>query len=253
MSLVLAHGDHEQVNALFSAMPIIAGLIAGVAHVLTGPDHMAAVAPLAVEQHRRTWIAGCLWGIGHSGSVFLLASLALIFREALPIDTISSWAEFLVGFVLIAVGVWGVHRVIRLHVHTHTHMHTHTHESADGHAHEHAHTHVHATAPGKDHAHRGKTHSHSHSLLGIGALHGMAGTSHLLGVIPALGMPTRAGAVGYTIAFGLGSIIGMGVFAGAIGMLIRAASSSGRNITKGLLSLSSIASIGVGVWWLSVA
>jgi len=59
-----------------------------------------------------------------------------------------------------------------------------------------------------------------------------------------------AGAVAYTIAFGVGSIVGMGLFTGAIGALVRAASAAGRNITRGMLSVSSLAAIGVGAWWL---
>ncbi len=229
-----------------AALPGAAGFIAGVAHVLTGPDHMAAVAPLAIERRRRVWQAGLLWGIGHSGSVWALAAIALLFRESLPIGALSAWAERLVGLVLIAIGLWGLRSVARLHVHTHPH----THGDPDGTPH--THTHVHAAVPGEEHQHRHLAHRHTHALLGIGALHGMAGTSHLLGVLPALGMPTRAGAIGYAIAFGVGSIIGMGCFAGAIGALIRAADSTGRSITKGLMSISSLTAIAVGAWWLAV-
>ena len=153
------------------------------------------------------------------------------------------------GVVLVAVGVWGLVRVARLHVHSHTH----THESASGHTHTHAHTHVHAATPGEAHEHRSRKHAHTHSLLGIGALHGLAGTSHLLGIIPALGMPTRSGAAWYVLAFGVGSIVGMGIFTGAIGMILRAASATGRNLTKGMLSLSSVAAIAIGAWWLFAA
>jgi len=242
---ILAHGDHETAGTLLATMPLVAGLIAGAAHFVTGPDHMAAVAPLAVER-RRAWVAGCVWGLGHSGSVWVLAALALLLREALPIDAISSVAERLVGVVLIAIGLWGLRRVLRLRVHTHTH----THAGPDGAVRTHTHTHVHAARPGEPHEHRREPHAHTHGLLGVGALHGLAGTSHVLGVLPALGMPTRAGAVAYTIAFGVGSIVGMGLFTGAIGALVRAASAAGRNITRGMLSVSSLAAIGVGAWWL---
>ncbi|MEN1704390.1 MAG: nickel transporter [Planctomycetota bacterium] len=241
---VLAHGGHDHASSLAASAPLLAGVIAGVAHVVTGPDHLAAVAPLAVEQRQRTWLAGTLWGLGHSGGVWLLAILAITLREALPLDAISSWSERFVGVVLIGVGLWGVHRVLRLRVHTHQH----THVGPDGTQHTHEHVHAHAASTGTDHEH--KAHAHSHGALGIGALHGIAGTSHLIGVLPALAMPTRTASVLYVIAFGLGSIAGMGLFTGLLGMLTRAADQTGRAITKMLLGTSSIAALFIGTFWI---
>ena len=166
-------------------------------------------------------------------------------RGALPLGPISAWSERLVGLVLIAMGLWGIRRVTRLHVHTHRH----THVGADGVTHTHDHTHVHARASKGEHA--AQSHDHRHSLLGIGALHGFAGTAHLIGVLPALAMPDRTTAVLYVVAFGIGSIIGMGVFTAALGALVRAADALGSFATRALLSLSSIAAIGIGAFWLA--
>ena len=60
---------------------------------------------------------------------------ALLLRELLPIDALSSWSERLVGVALIAVGLWGVRRATQLEVHQHVHVHE---------ASTHAHIHVHA-------------------------------------------------------------------------------------------------------------
>jgi ABC-type nickel/cobalt efflux system permease component RcnA len=229
---------------------MIAGLIAGAAHVVTGADHMAAVAPLAIEQRRRPWLAGLLWGVGHSGGVWLLAIIALLAREALPLDAISSWSERLVGIVLIAVGIWGLHRVLRLRVHTHTHEHV----TEDGSRRTHEHAHVHATRPHEApeaHRHHRDHAAVSHSLLGIGALHGLAGTAHLLGVLPALAMPSRTSAVAYVISFGIGSIIGMAIFTGALGALVKGTGRFGRTGVRILLTASSIIAIVVGIVWMA--
>ena len=43
MTYLLAHGVPEQIQALAATAPIIAGLVAGAAHVLMGPDHIAAL------------------------------------------------------------------------------------------------------------------------------------------------------------------------------------------------------------------
>src|SRR5688572_31696388 len=87
---------------------IMAGFSAGLVHVLSGPDHLAAVAPLALDKNRRGLRAGLQWGLGHCGGVLLMGLLALLFREVLPLESISSWAERLVGVLLIGVGAWGI-------------------------------------------------------------------------------------------------------------------------------------------------
>ena len=69
-----------------------AGLSAGGLHVLAGPDHLAAVAPLAADSSRRRWLAGMLWGIGHTGGVVLVAAVAFVARGWLDIGAVSSWS-----------------------------------------------------------------------------------------------------------------------------------------------------------------
>jgi hypothetical protein len=41
---------------------VITGLIAGLIHVLTGPDHLTAIAPLAVRRPKAAWIPGVRFG-----------------------------------------------------------------------------------------------------------------------------------------------------------------------------------------------
>ena len=65
---------------------VITGLIAGLIHVLTGPDHLTAIAPLAVRRPQRAWIPGLRWGFGHSAGVALVGLLALWLRDRLPVD-----------------------------------------------------------------------------------------------------------------------------------------------------------------------
>ena len=42
----------------------VTGALAGLFHVLAGPDHLAAVGPLALDGRRRGWLAGWTWGSG---------------------------------------------------------------------------------------------------------------------------------------------------------------------------------------------
>lgn len=235
-------------------LAVFAGLLAGASHVLAGPDHIAAVAPLAIDSRRHTWRTGLYWGLGHSGGVWLLAALALLLREGLPIESLSTWSERLVGFVLVAIGLWGLRRGLAGHVHTHVHTHD---GVAHAHIHVHAggvHAHQHAAPVGG--AHPGAAaplpvHSHGHGALGVGVLHGLAGTSHLLGVLPALLLPTRAAAVAYVLGFGVGSIAAMTAFAAALGLVARQFDRAGTRAFRGLLLGSCVAAIAVGVFWIA--
>ena len=78
--------NRDTMRAMLAAT--LAGLAAGLIHVLSGPDHLAAVAPLAGGRGR-AWRAGFLWGLGHSGGVLAVGLLALALRGALPIDALS--------------------------------------------------------------------------------------------------------------------------------------------------------------------
>ena len=102
-----------------SVLALLAGLAAGFFHVLAGPDHLAAVAPIVADDDRVAWRAGLSWGLGHTAGVVLVGALLVAFRELLPIAALSAWSERLVGVALVAVGLWGLWRARAPHVHRH--------------------------------------------------------------------------------------------------------------------------------------
>lgn len=215
-----------------------AGLLAGSAHVVTGPDHLAAVAPLAVAHPTRAAAAGARWGLGHGLGVVALGALGLAARHAIDIDAWSTVAESLVGFLLIAIGAWAIRRAGRLVIHDHPHAH-------DGD--RHAHPHLHVAVADHDHpdAHRG----HRHAPLWIGALHGAAGAGHLFGVLPALALPTLDAAL-YLAAYLASAIASMAAFAALLGHLAR----RGRpGLLRRLLQGTGAAAIAVGGVWIGLA
>lgn len=238
---------------------IVAGLAAGAVHVLAGPDHLAAVAPLAADGRDRPWRAGLMWGTGHASGVLLVGVGALLLREVLPIEALAGWSERLVGVVLIGIGAWGLSRARRQRVHRHAHAH-------DGRPH--AHLHVHADpgiplapasaggpAASAANAHPAAAHAHLHpattrAALAVGVLHGLAGSAHFLGVLPALALPTRTAAVAYVAFFGVGTILAMTVFAAAIGRLAAGSAGRGTAAYRGLLAVLGVVAITVGVIWL---
>src|SRR2546421_12881247 len=163
-----------------------AGLMAGLIHVWSGPDHLAAIAPLAVRRPRRAWVPGARWGIGHSTGVGVIGLATLWARDLIPLSLVSAWGERLVGLMLVAIGIWALRKALRIHVHEHEHQ-------GDKHIHLHAH-------PGHgSHEHAQAHQHHTHAAVGIGLLHGLAGSSHFLGVLPALAFPTRVDAIAYLL------------------------------------------------------
>jgi hypothetical protein len=214
---------------------ITAALVAGLVHVLTGPDHLAAVAPLAAADRARGWLAGWTWGIGHASGVVVVAVLAILLRDLLPpIDVLSSWGERLVGVALIAIGIWGLRRSLRIGVAPHTHG-------------PYSHQHMHVQAG----PHWMRRLGHAHASFYMGVLHGVAGSSHFLGVLPALALPTRAASLVYIAAFGVGTVLAMTGFAAVVG-------SAGGHLHPGttgyrrLMMTAAVMALAVGSWWLVV-
>ena len=221
----------------------LAGLVAGAIHVLSGPDHLVAVAPLAADRGGASWRAGALWGLGHTGGVWVVGLIALWLRELIDIGFLSAWSERLVGVVLIAVGLWGFHRLLRQRVHAHAHRH----DDA-----EHTHVHLHRPAASEPTTHEHPTaHRHEHAAAGIGILHGVAGSSHFFGVLPALGLPDRVASLTYLAAFGAGSILAMTAVTWLVGRLTVRLSHLGPGLHRGLLGVCSALAVGVGGWWLT--
>lgn len=228
-------------------LAVISGLVAGFLHVLAGPDHLAAVAPLAVRGHRKAWFAGVRWGMGHSAGVLLIGVLAILFKSVLPVGQVSSVSERLVGVLLIAMGLWTVRQALRVEVHAHEHTHDGNHH---GHVHFHGPGHSHPVATG---AAASADHGHGHAALGIGILHGLAGSSHFLGVLPSLGFKDVTHALAYLAAFGMGTVLAMAGFSALLGQIAgRWAVQTGHGY-RGLLWACSAVAFAVGGWWLVTA
>ncbi len=111
------------------------------------------------------------WGIGHTAGVVTVGLLLLAFRELLPVHALSAWSERLVGLALDRSSAYGG-----------------------------------CGAPAR------RTNMHHAAVgasFGMGTLHGLAGSSHLFGVLPTLAFVSRADAGWYLAGFGAGAIAAM--------------------------------------------
>ena len=83
----------------------------------------------------------------------------------------------------------------------------------------------------------------------MGILHGVAGSSHFLGVLPALALPTRTAAVEYIGAFGVGTVAAMTAFAAVIGTAGTRVH-HGAALQRGMMLTAATLAIAVGGFWL---
>ncbi len=216
-------------------LTIVTGALAGAFHVLTGPDHLAAVAPLATLDRRRGWLAGWTWGLGHASGVIVVALAAAWLRESLPpIEVLSAWSERVVGGALIALGLWGLRQSLRVRAAEHVHG-----------ALAHDHLHVQAGPAWLQRL------GHVHASFCLGILHGVAGSSHVFGVLPALALPSYEETLLYIAAFGVGTVVAMTAFAALVGVT-SARAGHDHGTPRLLLRLTAVAAIGVGGYWLAM-
>jgi ABC-type nickel/cobalt efflux system permease component RcnA len=259
-------------------LTFLTGFVASVAHVATGPDHLAAVTPLAIDSRKKSWMIGLSWGIGHTLGMLLIGLLFILFKELLPIEAISKHSDTVIGFLLITIGSWAIFRTYRRHTHgnkPHTHFHTQPYLYAHSHKHTHNLTyspdHIHVHAPGHDHTHN-HDHTHEHDFvhihvhdniqngtvkknaftaLTIGIIHGFAGFSHLFALLPSLALPSAWASIIYISAFAAGTITTMILFAFILGLVaFQSAVKDKQKFLKWFTFSGGALAIVIGIFWI---
>ena len=210
---------------------VLTGFAAGAVHVVSGADHMVAMAPSAIKKPRVALMDGLAWGVGHSAGVVILSVFGIFAKDLINIELMSNYAEFLVGITLLIVGLLAIRTSLRLNIHMHKHMH------GEGTPHQHFHFHSFGNK-----LHR----SHKHAATGLGVLHGFAGASHLIAIIPALALPL-IGAFAYLFAYLLGSVFAMGCVVLGISF---AANKANKRFYPFLMRSIGALSIATGIFWL---
>jgi hypothetical protein len=215
---------------------LLAGLFAGAVHVWAGPDHLAAIAPLASQRLRRFWSLGVQWGIGHCLGVAVVALCAIWLRGAISPAVLSTWGEHAVGILLMAIGIRGLRKACCCQEQHHSHTQS---GQTDAHVHLHGQQDV-IVEKGQ-----------LCLVMATGVLHGLGGGAHFLGVLPALAFPSLDRAIAYLTGFAGGTICAMVVFGQVVGLLGRYSGLKGRKTRQGFMGITSLAATGVGLFWVT--
>jgi ABC-type nickel/cobalt efflux system permease component RcnA len=226
---------------------LLTGILMSSVHVITGPDHLAAVTPLAIENRKKAWHIGFFWGMGHVLGMMMIGGLYLVFKELINVEKISGYSEYLVGIVLIGIGIWAIIKSIR-HFHTH-HVHPHYHAKPIPQVHIHRHEHMDEF----EHTHEHQTGSRQNSVtaLSIGTLHGFAGISHFLLILPTLALPGILDSVFYLTGFAAGTILTMVAYALLMGFVSLKTTDFPHSRTfRNLRIIAGSIAITVGIFWL---
>jgi hypothetical protein len=173
----------EWLTGLLDGAPLLVAL--GVAFVLglrhaSDPDHLVAVTSLVAADGgdtRRAARLGAWWGVGHAGALVLIGVPLIAFKTELP-AALESGAEKAIGLVILLLAVRVIYKWIRGDFRASAHQH------AGGHARR---RHLRREAKG-DHRHIAVR--SPGQAVGIGALHGLAGTGAVVLLLIAA-LPTR--------------------------------------------------------------
>lgn len=233
-----------------SSFPLLFGIAASLAHVFAGPDHLAAIGPIAINAKRRPWMIGMAWGIGHLLGMMIIGLLFYYLKDLIPIEFISQYSERMVGVLLILIGIWAIYKMLTYHA-ADSHSHDHAHEDEEGNTFVHTHHHHHVDIKVHTHPHDERNRQTYLAALGIGVLHGLAGVSHFLGLLPTLAFENKFDSAMYLGGFGIGTILAMVIFSTVLGLIGEKASQNRKDMLfKGINGLAGISAIFVGIFWL---
>ncbi|MCQ6275822.1 sulfite exporter TauE/SafE family protein [Bacillus sp. V3B] len=188
---------------LFSVLAL--GFILGIRHAIE-PDHVIAVSTIA-SQSKKLWhasLAGVFWGIGHTITLFIIGIILILMKGEIP----EKWAmslEFLVGIMLVYLGVKTILSFKNIHIHHHQH---------DGDKHKHVHSHQNSGEHKHKHHHKNTTYLQSTF---IGLVHGLAGSGAMVLLTMSTVKNVEEAAI-YILLFGVGTVIGMLFFTTIIGI-----------------------------------
>lgn len=194
------------------------GFILGIKHAVE-PDHVIAVSTIA-SQSKKLWqasLSGVFWGIGHTATLFVTGIILILMKNNIS-EKWSMSLEFLVGMMLVYLGIVSILsiRKSKEEIHSHTHK-------------------------------LNKRSSYTKSLA-IGFVHGLAGSAAMVLLTMSTVHSVWQGAL-YILFFGLGTIIGMLLCTTVIGVPF-VLSAKGSSISQGLIVATGALSVVFGIYYM---
>eukprot|EP00658_Telonema_sp_P-2_P048341 TRINITY_DN3677_c0_g1_i2.p1 TRINITY_DN3677_c0_g1~~TRINITY_DN3677_c0_g1_i2.p1 ORF type:complete len:298 (-),score=63.27 TRINITY_DN3677_c0_g1_i2:560-1366(-) len=214
------------------------GFAAGGLHAITGADHLAALLPGCMG--KRWWISyklGLGWGFGHGLGAILFGCLVMLLKAMLlgsehTVVALQGRGDAVVGLTLVLIGLNGVRKAKWWHRSSSNQQEVVDPEAITVH-------------PRVEHHENGAT-------VSMGIVHGFTGTGHLLGVFPALTLPSLISSTVYLAAFCTGTFLLMALFTALVGELSMRAAMKFRlpNLPQVCGVVSSVIAILMGVAWI---
>ena len=181
------------------AVVLTLGFTLGLVHA-TDADHVVAISTILSENKslKKTSVLGAFWGLGHTITLLFAGLVVLLLAVSIP-QSLALFFEFMVGLVLIALGLSVIRKTLGRSKHIHSHLHD-----------DKMHTHFH------DHS-KTRNHEHEHKSFIVGMFHGLAGSSALM-LLTLSSIDSILEGFAFILIFGLGSILGMLIIGTLIGL-----------------------------------
>lgn len=206
------------------------GFFAGCLHTLSGPDHLAALAPLSIGRTRMESAAvGALWGCGHDAGQVIFGLLFLLLKDQLHIEVLRIWGTRVVGITLLVIGVMGIREASEVPTPCvaleNGECDVGVYEALDN------------PAVGKKKV--------GFATFATGIIHGLQPDA-LMMVLPALALPSRLAGALFLVMFLVGTVVAMGSYTVFIGSCSQALKDRIPRITEKLTWAASLVAIALG-------
>ncbi|KAL5788861.1 hypothetical protein ACOSP7_005810 [Xanthoceras sorbifolium] len=206
------------------------GFFAGCLHTLSGPDHLAALAPLSIGRTRMESAAvGALWGCGHDAGQVIFGLIFLLLKDQLHIEVIRTWGTRVVGLTLLVIGAMGIREASEVP--------TPCVALENGECDVSVYEALENPAVGKKKV--------GFATFATGIVHGLQPDA-LMMVLPALALPSRLAGAAFLIMFLVGTVVAMGSYTVFIGSCSQALKDRIPRITEKLTWASSLVAIALG-------
>lgn len=207
------------------------GLSLGLMHALDS-DHLLTLANFTPNHTalRNSMVLCSRWAIGHGAAILVIGSAVLVFKMAIPFS-LAAVAEHGVGFILVGLGSLALYHAART-------LTVNRQVSAHG-----------SNAPVGNPA----TGWQQHRIVGIGFLHGTAGSATLLALLPVTQLQPVWWGMSYLLSFSCGVLLAMLLFGTLLGTVFQAVTRRSVQTLSIVRMVMAVPAIGVGGWMVLAA